>query len=186
MMKKTLLLASAACLFSFGANAMDLSAEMKPYVGLDYAYSHGDIKKDAGIKKDYNSGIINAGVKMGDYSGLEAFFQQSGERKAHHGERGKVKSEFYAYGLDAYGYMPMGCEKKFNLLGSLGLANYNMKVKVPGGNRDKQKVGYRVGIGASYDLTENWSARIMGRYSYIGAHDIKSLQEVTAGVRYTF
>lgn len=185
-MKKTLLLASAACIFSFGANAMDLSAEMKPYVGLDYAYSHADVKKDTKIKKDYNSGVLNAGVRMGEYSGLEAFYQQSGERKVNDGELGKIKSEFYAYGLDAYGYMPMGCEKKVNLLGSIGLANYNMKVKVPGGDRDKQKVGYRFGLGASYDLTENWSARIMGRYSYIGARDIKNLQEITAGVRYTF
>lgn len=185
-MKKTLLLACAGCMFSFGANAMDMSAEMKPYVGLDYAYSHANIKRDTGAEQNYNSGIINAGVKMGSYYGLEAFFQQSKEEKTHHQDFGAVKSEFYAYGLDAYGYMPMGCDQKFNLLGSLGLANYNFKVKVPSGSHDKQKVGYRIGLGASYDLTENWSARVMGRYNYIGSRDVKGMEEITAGVRYTF
>lgn len=186
-MNKTLLLACAGCMFSFGANAMDMDMAMKPYVGLDYAFTHSNLKKDLELKKDYNSGIINAGVKMGNYYGLEAFFQQSAEEKAGKSFYGTdVKSEFYAYGLDAYGYMPIGCDQKINLLGSLGLANYNFKVKVPGGSDDKQKVGYRVGLGASYDLTENWSARVMGRYNYIGSRDIKGMEEVTAGVRYTF
>lgn len=45
-MKKTLLLAGVACLFSFGANAADYSlSELRPYVGLDYVYTDANIKK---------------------------------------------------------------------------------------------------------------------------------------------
>ena len=77
-MKKTLLLAGVACLFSFGANAADYSlSELRPYVGLDYVYTDANIKKETRIKTDYNSGAINAGIRFYDYLGLEAFFQQS-------------------------------------------------------------------------------------------------------------
>ena len=104
-MKKTLLLAGVACLFSFGANAADYSlSELRPYVGLDYVYTDANIKKETRIKTDYNSGAINAGIRFYDYLGLEAFFQQSGERKSMKGTLDQTKSEFYAYGLDLYGY----------------------------------------------------------------------------------
>lgn len=182
-MKKTLLLAGVACLLSFNASAQ----EFRPYVGLDYAYDKADFKKEAKSLDDgFNSGIINAGVRMGDYYGLEAFFQQSGERKTHFtGE--DVKAKFNAYGLDAYGYMPLGCEKKFDLLASLGLAAYDTTVKgLPEGKYDKQRMGYRMGIGAQYNFTENMAARVMGRYNYLGMSQLDNFSEVTAGVRYTF
>lgn len=186
-MKKTLLLAGVACLFSFGASAEDYSMrDLKPYVGLDYVYTHANVKKDTHLKQDYNSGVINAGVRFYDYLGLEAFFQQSGERKSQKGTLNQTKSEFYAYGLDMYGYMPVGCDG-FNLVGSLGLANYNVKVKYrSAGSDDKQKVGYRAGLGVQYDITENWSARVMGRYTYLNMRELKGLEEITAGVRYSF
>lgn len=186
-MKKTLLLAGVACLISFSANAR----EFNPYIGLDYAYTKADLKKDLKPVDDgYNSGIINAGVRMGQYAGLEAFFQQSGERKTHVAADQSIKSKFNAYGLDLYGYLPIpACSDKFDLLASIGAANYDFQAKYKGiarGKYDKQRVGYRAGIGAQYNLTENWAARVMGRYTYLGARDINHLSEVTAGVRYTF
>lgn len=192
-MKKSLLLAGVACLISYNASAMDMGlgmGEMAPYVGLDYAYSHAKMSKHIDpIKKDYNSGVINAGVKMGNYASLEAFFQQSGERKTDKfvmdGIADKVKSKFYAYGVDAYGYMPVGCDG-FNLLGTVGIANYNIEAKGFGDKYDKDRVGYRVGLGAQYDYNENWSARVVARYSYLDSKVLDNLQEITAGVRYTF
>ncbi len=185
-MKKTLLLAGVACLFSVSANAMDLSREFRPYIGLDYVYSHADYKdmvKEP--KKSYNSGAINVGTWITPYASLEAFFQQSAKTKSHKGTPDQVRTEFYAYGLDAYGYLPIGCDG-FNLLGSLGLANYNVKAKYIHGSEDKQRVGYRVGIGAQYDFTEHLAARVVGRYSFIGAKHLDNLMEVTAGIRYSF
>jgi opacity protein-like surface antigen len=54
------------------------------------------------------------------------------------------------------------------------------------GSDDKQKVGYRGGVGFSYDFTEHVSMRVMGRYSYLGMKGLDNLMEVTAGLRYTF
>ena len=187
-MKKTLLLAGVACLFSFGANAADYSlSELRPYVGLDYVYTDANIKKETRIKTDYNSGAINAGIRFYDYLGLEAFFQQSGERKSMKGTLDQTKSEFYAYGLDLYGYMPIGCDG-FNLVGSLGIANYNVKLKYRGhqGSDDKQRLGYRAGAGIQYDFNDNISARVMYRYTQLGMKEVKNLNEVNAGLRYSF
>lgn len=185
-MKKTLLLAGVACLFSVSANAMDVAKEFRPYIGLDYVYSHADYK-DLVLepKKSYNSGMVSVGTWISPYASLEAFFQQSAEVKSHNGTIDHIKTKFYAYGLDAYGYLPLGCDG-FNLLGSLGLANYNMKVKYHQGSDDKQRMGYRVGIGAQYNFTEHFAARVVGRYSFIGAKHLDNLMEVTAGIRYTF
>ncbi len=185
-MKKTLVLAGVACLFSVSANAMDWEREFRPYIGLDYVYSHADYKDLVREpKKSYNSGAVNVGTWITHYASLEAFFQQSAETKSFDKTEYRVKTEFYAYGLDAYGYLPIGCNG-LNLLGSLGMANYNMKAKYKTGNIDKQRLGYRAGIGAQYDFNENFSARVVGRYSYIGAKHLDNLMEVTAGIRYTF
>ena len=185
-MKKTLLLAGVACLFSFGASA----EEFRPYVGMDYIFSNANIKKEYDMKKDYNSLAVNAGVKMGEFVSLEAFFQQSGERKKHISDTVSSKTKFHAYGLDMYGYMPIPrCDDTFNLLGSIGLANYNIETKYEGAARgkiDKDRMGYRAGIGMQYNFTENLGARVMGRYTYLGGKALKDLKEVTAGIRYTF
>ncbi len=182
-MKKTLLLAGVACLMSFGAQAQPY--DVKPYIGLDYAYDHADFKKDAkSLKNDFNSGIINAGVRM-ENVGLEGFFQMSGKNKNRR-PNDTIRTKFNAYGLDMYGYMPLGCEQKFELLGSLGVGIYDIEMKGDNRKDDTTRVGYRAGIGAQYNFNENVAARIMGRYNYIGSGKLHSMNEVTAGVRYSF
>ena len=187
-MKKICLLAAAVSVFALNANAANWNTNefYRPYIGADYVYSHakmGGLAKRA--KKDYNSWMVNVGTDIAKYTSIEAFFQQSGERKARlPGDN--ITSKFYAWGLDFYGRMPIMCSG-FNLLGSLGLANYNAKFEYkPNGSIDKQRVGYRGGLGFSYDFTHNVSMRVMGRYSYVGMRDLNHLMEVTAGLRYTF
>ena len=190
-MKKTLLLAGVACVFAMNANAAEfMNYTVNPYIGLDYVYSDANIKKEYKVKKDYNSGAVNIGTMLSDYASIEAFFQQSGEGTSKVSGVEKYKSKFYAYGLDAYGYLPIGCDG-FNLLGSVGIANYNMEVKDKSAIRhnskyDKDRTGYRIGLGAQYDFNEHFAARVMARYSYVGAKAMKDLKELTAGVRYTF
>jgi len=185
-MKKTLLLAGVACLVSVNAHAFDMNNLVKPYIGVDYVYTNADYKNLARKPKEsYNSGAINVGTQIGRYTGLEAFFQQSGKRKQAKGTPEQIRTEFYDYGLDLYGYMPIGCDG-FNLVGALGVANYNVKAKFIDGSIDKQRVGYRAAAGVQYDFTEHFAARVLGRYDYIGMKYLDNLWEVVAGLRYTF
>ena len=88
-MKKALLLAGVASLFSYNAHAMmGMPSDFRPYVGVDYVYSKADYKDEASRMEDegylednFNSGVINAGIKMGDYYSIEAFYQQSTSEK---------------------------------------------------------------------------------------------------------
>ena len=83
--------------FSVSANAMDLSREFRPYIGLDYVYSHADYKDMVREpKKSYNSGAVNVGTWITPYASLEAFFQQSAKTKAYKGTEYRVRTEFYA------------------------------------------------------------------------------------------
>lgn len=193
-MNKALLFASAACIltFSTAANAQQMFGhEIKPYIGADYVYTHADFKESGNLlKKDYNSGAVNVGTRLGEFAGLEAFFQQSGQRKSSYmdgNDQINAKSKFYAYGLDLYGYLPLGCADKVDLLASVGAGNYNLEVKnTPYGKYDKDHMGYRFGVGAQYNFNENVSARVMYRYTYVDTKYLDNLNEVTAGLRYTF
>lgn len=190
-MKKALLLASAALLISTAAKAEmnNLYNDIKPYIGADYAYDRLELKSAAKrARKNYNSAVINAGMDVTEYADLEAFYQFGGSRKSHPSERqggGTKKFKFNAYGLDLYGYLPFGCEQKFKLLATAGAAVYDTELKYDGKTK-KSKVGYRVGGGALYKLTDHVAARVVGRYGYIGSRDLDHVAEVTAGLRYSF
>ncbi|MBR2298957.1 MAG: porin family protein [Alphaproteobacteria bacterium] len=188
-MKKTLLLAGVASVFAFQAHAgywTDVYNEMKPYIGVDYIYSNAKFGGPAKDMKDsYHSPSINLGARMYGYWGLEAFYQQSfKEKKSVDGER--HSAEFLAYGVDWYGYAPVGCSQ-FNLLGSLGLANYRFDFRYPDiASKSQNRIGYRAGIGMQYDFNEHFAMRVMGRYTYLGMNRVNNLKEVTAGFRYMF
>ena len=188
-MKKTLLLAGIASVICLEAKAgywSDVYNEMLPYVGLDYIYSYGKFGGPAKhMKESYHSPSINIGARMYGYWGLEAFYQQSFKgKRTYDGE--KHSTEFLAYGLDAYGYMPVMCSQ-FNLLASLGLANYRFDFRYPDiTSKSQNRVGYRMGIGMQYDFNEHFAFRMMGRYTYINTDRVNNLKEVTAGFRYMF
>ncbi len=187
-MKKTLLLASVACVIATSANAK-MWKDIDPYVGVDYAYTNLDLKGAAKhARENFNSAKLNLGMEMTEYASLEAFYQFGGSRKAHLKDSqggGTKKFKFNAYGLDAYGYMPLGCAQKFSLVGTAGMAIYDTELK-HNSKITKSKVGYRIGGGAQYKITDNIAARVIGRYGYIGSRDLNHVAEVTAGVKYSF
>ena len=187
-MKKYLLLAGVASIMSFNANAMDM--EMKPYVGLDYVYSMVDTSDlDEAIEEDLNAYAISAGVRMHKNFGVEAFFQQTEEGEKKHGDL-KVKDKYHAYGIDMIGYMPLGCDEKIELLGSLGLGYYDAEVKGEyadlRGKLSDDGWGWRLGAGAQYNFTENMAGRVMVRYADVDVEQIDNIVDLTAGVRYSF
>jgi len=193
-MKKTLLLAGAACFLSLNANAADV--DIKPYVGLDYVYTSADMKDsmDKVLEDKYNSFNLNAGAKFNQYVGMEVFYQKSGEEEKSvvdvDGDTLKAKTKFDAYGVDFAGYLPLS--EKLEGIASVGLAHYKFKLKAGGdyvGSESESNMAYRLGLGAQYNINEHVGVRVMGRFVQLddGSDDaIKNLTELTAGVRYTF
>lgn len=189
-MRTTLLLAGVAALFAVNANA----AEIKPYVGLDYVRSMADIDKEKGItlaEEDLNAFAVSAGAKINKNFGVEAFYQQSeeGEKKF---SNGKTTDEYKAYGVDLIGYLPVGSDEKLELLGSIGAGYYDADVKLnvynppAQANADDQGLGLRFGVGAQYNFTQNWGARVMARYVDTDIDGMDNMVDLTAGIRYTF
>ena len=88
---------------------------------------------------------------------------------------GPTKTEFF----------DKSCEGKYDLLATIGAADYYFKGDGENG-KSANRIGYRVGAGAMYNFNDNISARVVGRYSYIGAKSLNYAAEVTAGLRYTF
>ncbi len=187
-MKKTLLLAGAAVLLSSNVQAM----EWKPYVGLDYVYSMVDLAEgDSYFEDKLNAFAVSAGTRFHKNFGMEAFYQRSEEGEKKFFETVKAKDKYQAYGVDFIGYMPLGCEQKFELLGSLGLGYYDVDASVKEGGYKLSSysdtgIGYRIGAGMQYNLTENMSARVMARYVDTDIDALDNIVDVTAGIRYSF
>lgn len=195
-MKKTLLLAGVAALLSSQANAV----EFKPYIGLDYAYSDVSATDqiygvpDDYYETDFNSGVINAGTKIGDYFGVEAFYQKSGEEKGKSVRvidaydrviaEGKIKTNFDAYGLDLMGYIPV--TDKLDAIASVGAGQYEFEIEGLGYSFSEDGLGVRGGLGLQYNFNDHVAVRGMARYVHLDMDEVDYLTEFTAGIRYSF
>lgn len=184
-MKKTigaLMVAVSAVAMAANANAM----EYNPYVGVEYGYSFLNGGVDA---NNFNSGKIFVGSQYNENFGVEAFYQRTtSDKKADKmGEAYKVKYE--AYGIDALGYLPMGCDQEFSLIGTAGLAYYDFKSKMEGGKAEHDGMwGYRLGAGAEYNVTENVAVRALARYTKLDQRmdNSNDMMEYSLGARYNF
>lgn len=185
-MKKTLLLAGIACLFAANAaNAM----EIKPYVGMDYNYSSIDVAKNSArlnVEDDYNNASLIAGTKLHQNFGLEAFYQRSLNETNTFVYGNRTTSHISAYGADALGYLPLGCEQKVELIAGLGIGHYEIKARTPFDSYKENGTGYRMSAGAQYNFDDNWAVRGMFRHVVIEGGDFDRVNEYSAGVRYSF
>ena len=187
-MKKALLLAGVASLFATAANA-----EIKPYIGLDGNYSTLDWAYDFenAVGDDYQSVSLIAGAKVVRNFGLEAFYQLSGGEK-NYGKSYITDDNFYhsrftAYGLDALGYLPLGCEGKVELIAGAGVGEYTFKVRQLGlGSAKDHSTGYRLNAGVQYNIDENWSLRGMYHHVYTQKSEVDAIDEFSVGIRYNF
>ena len=186
-MKKALLLAGVASLFATAANA-----EIKPYIGLDGNYSTLDWAYDFenAVEDDYQSVSLIAGAKVVRNFGLEAFYQLSGGEKnsISNGQQSAFfHSRFTAYGLDALGYLPLGCEGKVELIAGAGVGEYTFKIRNVGYRTFKDhSTGYRLNAGAQYNINENWSLRGMYHHVYTQKSWVDAIDEFSVGIRYNF
>ncbi|MBP5399080.1 MAG: porin family protein [Alphaproteobacteria bacterium] len=187
-MKKTLLLAGVAALVANTANA-----EIRPYIGLDGNYSSLDwaYNGESYAEDDYQSLSLVAGAKLHRNFGLEAFYQMSGNEKnrTNYGqdENLYVHTRFNAYGLDALGYLPLGCEGRVELIAGAGIAEYTFKARWLGNGSGKDhSTGYRLNAGLQYNLTDNWSLRGMYHHVYTQKSYVDAIDEYSVGIRYNF
>lgn len=155
-----------------------------PYIGLDYAYVSA---KASRVKPHYNAAQFNIGTKYNPYFGTELFYQQSGSDSKKIAS-GKFKSSYRAYGLDVNAYMPLGCYQTTELFATAGIGEYVFKQKfAPVKHKNNGAIGYRIGGGLLYNLTDNVSFRLGARY--VGLDRISNLDHMTeyfAGLRYYF
>ena len=102
----------------------------------------------------------------------------------------KGTDQYKAYGIDVIGYLPV--MEKLELVGSLGVARYNVdaEVKIPllglEGDGDDKGMGYRLGAGAQYNFNDNIAARAMVRYVDTDIDGLDNIVDLTLGIRYTF
>lgn len=186
-MKKNLLLSGVALFAITNAEAMSWNlADYDPYIGADYVYDrakNGGLAQD--FKKNFHSAKFDLGMQMYKNLYAEFSYQLSGKLKNRSGyEDNTVKQSFMAYALDMYAKYPLMCSN-LSALGTAGAAIYSLDYKgLP--KSSTNRVGYRAGLGMQYDLTQHLAARVVGRYSYIGANRINNFKEVTAGMIYRF
>ena len=114
-MKKYLLLAGAACLFTSQANA-----EIKPYIGMDIGASRIEYSNQLGGGHADTSMVadINVGIKFNQYFGLEVSSQGSSEADTELGDL-----SYSAVGLDAVGYIPLNTKLDLFAMAGVGFKN---------------------------------------------------------------
>ena len=184
-----LMVAASAVAFAASANAY----EFKPYVGLDYTFSQ--VKNN--MNDDLNSGTVVVGTNYNEYFGTELFYQFSDSQRnslVDEDESYNYEQSMRAYGLDLYGYLPMGCMHEFALVGTTGIANIDQKIKVTDAKRFTENgLGYRLGAGVQYNINDNVSVRALARYTWtdkLGNREdgtnTDHIMEYTLGARYTF
>ena len=183
-----LMAAVSVMAFAAGANAL----EYNPYVGLSYNYNDVNTKGlDGSYKPNFNSGTVSLGTSFNKYFGTEIFYQISDNYGKSYTDE-KLGSNFQAYGIDLYGYLPLGCDQVFSLLGTVGVAEYPFKHKFSedGYARETNKdhgIGWRAGLGAQYSINDNWDVRAVARYvNFNKLEAMDHMMEYTAGIKYNF
>lgn len=161
MKKITFFLTTAFFTVSSLSAANADSYNYTPYIGIDYAYNHSTAK---GFSPYYNVAGLHIGSDYSKYFGTELFFNQSNGNKRHTAI-GDIKTSYRSYGLDLLAYLPVGCSKRFSLIGTTGFGEYIYKTTVvPKKHHSEHGIGYRFGGGFKYAINKNWGIRIITRY----------------------
>ena len=183
-MNKNIALLAAVSVFAL-ANSAD-ALEFRPYVGAQYNATHVNVK-EADTNVDMHSYSVFVGTEYNKYFGTEVFYQNSNKwHKVINGN--KTKADFEAYGLDAYGDLPLGCDQVIAPFITAGIANYDVDSQVAGYAKEKDNgLGYRLGGGIQYHITDNVAVRALGRYVWADKLDgIDHFSEFSLGMKYVF
>lgn len=196
-MKKTLLLAAAAC--TLATHSADAKI-WTPYVGIDYVYNDANYESPyhEQLANEFNAVSGSIGIKITTNLAVEAFYQQSGNESlvSHNhifaNDTLDTSVKYKSYGVDLVSdFINLDIVE---VLTSVGLSRYEFDInRTYSGNglynaHDINLEGnaLRLGLGGQINLTENIGIRAMGRYILTDISDIKTIKEFTVGLRYTF
>ena len=180
-MNKNIALLAAVSVFALTANANAL--EFRPYVGVQYNYTEIDA---AEVSPDMNSYSVVVGTEYNRYFGTELFYQNS-DKSNDIVDDVKLKSDFEAYGLDAYAYLPLGCDRVWSVFATGGIANYDVDYSSIDGKEKDNGLGYRLGAGVQYSVTNNIAVRALARHIWADKLDeVDDMKEFSLGVKYVF
>ena len=98
----------------------------------------------------------------------------------------RTTSRIQSYGIDALGYIPLGCDQKFELVGGLGIGSYELKTRSEEYRDKDEGIGYRMSAGVQYNVTDNMAIRGMYRHVIVNGSDLDRINEYSAGIRYMF
>ncbi len=203
-------LSCAAALTALSAKA-ETGFRFQPYTGFAWQYISLDYAKNSdaylGDESLYNDELFGAtlymGLRLHDYFGVELGYSGTAESKK--------KIDFLnAYGVktgvntntslwlssltfDVLGYLPLGAAKKYELIGSVGLARTRAKsefhsspVDVFPDDYDETETDLRLGLGAQYKLSDNSIIRSMIRWEDSGFDTVDDAYMWDLGFNYSF
>lgn len=217
-MKKNLMkgvVAASASLLAFGAAANSLSEQwdLVPYVGADIQVRHMEFKKGFGdniTKNNYPQGNVYVGVKLNQYTGIEAGFERTKAQKKNTALLGsdnflgtilfaplpndqtriKTNTKMSAFYANLVGFLPVFCEEyRLQLIGSLGIAHSNLKMTLDlpddGVHRvfSKKKWVPKIGVGLQHMLNCQLGVRAMVNWEGTKTSGIKPLNAPQSELR---
>lgn len=182
---------AALPLFTSPAQAEGLK-DLNPYVGIDvqrsvYNYSNEDlgggivIDNDTLLEDSLDGLNIHAGVRPYKHFGAELGYFRTREESKNisagdtvgpglvAGTDFSTDVQIQGITLDALGYLPLGEEERFELIGTAGLSwsKADGSLTIPGvgsASVDESEIGFRIGGGAQVNLTDNVNVRGLARY----------------------
>lgn len=164
-------------------------ADIRPYVGADYVYTKADYA--SGLDSFLDDGLHGvspyAGLQFNKYVGAEVSYLRTEEGKKSPVAGVTGKSRVSGYALDVVGTLPVTADESVALLGSVGVGRYDAKASINGVGGSDEDTGYRLGVGAQYQINPCWGVRAMARYidvEFDGVTD--NLVQGTLGVNYKF
>lgn len=180
-MNKNIALLAAVSVLAVSANANAL--DFRPYVGAQYNYTELDADF---VKADMNSYSVVVGTEYNRFFGTELFYQNS-DKSNDMIDGEKLKSDFEAYGLDAYAYLPLGCDRVWSVFATTGIANYDVDYAMSGEKEKDNGLGYRLGAGVQYSVTNNIAIRALARKVWSDKLDeVDDMKEFSLGIKYVF
>lgn len=173
---------------------------LNPYIGIDLQRTDYDYNSNYGIGgglaldgnivlEDALDGFnIHAGIRPHKYFGAElGYFRTKEEGKsigagAVIGPGTVAAADFstdvkvHGLTLDALGYVPLGEQERFELIGTAGLSWSKGELSGTDGTTtldvDESEIGFRAGAGAQFNITDRVNVRGLARYQTADFDDV--------------